>query len=212
MWASKTEVGDRTAFLCVNTTAQRAHSRKKISSLLGRQHQVINLSSWVWWLLWGWSFRQALKRASLCLLICRTHWSVKTVQGASVAKQQTTGEQMLFTLLTNSRSIPLSLGRGGRKAAFALSLQSQATDNTNTGFPSKWSTEFNFWFLRHFLSKGLVPVILANYPCPTQWNSPFTDDTVWHWSKQRHSPLSSCCLEHTARETDFAGRTLMPNI
>lgn len=29
MGASKTEVGDRTAFLCVNTTAQRVHSRKK---------------------------------------------------------------------------------------------------------------------------------------------------------------------------------------
>lgn len=120
MWASKTEGGDRAAILCVNTTAQRVHSCKKNKQPLRKQNQVINLSSRVWWLPWGWSFRQALKRASLCLLICRTHWWVKTVQGALVAKQQITVEQMLFTLLTNSLSTPLSLAKGWRKAAFPL--------------------------------------------------------------------------------------------
>lgn len=51
--ASRSEAGDRTAFLCVNTTAQRVRSRMKTSGLLRRQNQVINLSNWVWWLLWG---------------------------------------------------------------------------------------------------------------------------------------------------------------
>lgn len=119
MWASKTEGGDRAAFLCEHYCSEcTAVKKNKISSLLRRQNQVINLSSRVWWLPWGWSFRQALKRASLCLLICRAHWWLKTVQGPFVAKQQITVEKSVVYSASQQPKHPFVLGQGWRKAAF----------------------------------------------------------------------------------------------
>lgn len=191
MWASKTEVGHRTAFLCKHCCSER-HSctgkkkkGKKKQSLLRRQNQVINLSGWLWWLLWGWSCRQALKRASLCLLVRRTHWSVKTVQGAVVATQQTTGERnVVYSAYQQPQySFVLGPGVGGRLPCHSsCSHRQPRAVETNTRFPSKWSTEFNFWFFR-CLRKWLVPLIMANYPCSFQWRAALTDDhSIRLWS------------------------------
>lgn len=147
---------------CSECTAVKKKKKNKISSLLRRQNQVINLSSRVWWLPWGWSFRQALKRASLCLLVCRAHWWLKTVRGTFCCQAtDNCGKKCcLLCFPTAKMSLcPWPGGEGRLHFHFPCSHRQHQLITQALDFPLNELQSFNFWFFRNCLNKWLVLIL-----------------------------------------------------
>lgn len=179
-WASKTEGGDRAAFLCVNTTAQRVHSCKKKKQPFkktGSGDQLVTAGSG------GCHGDKASDR------LWREHHFASSFAGLIdelklyrelwlPSNRQLGNECCLLCLPTAKVFLCPWPGVEGRLYFhFPCSHRQPWADYTSARFSSKWSTEFNFWFFRNCLNKWLV-LILAKCHSSTQCNSPYRDDTV----------------------------------
>lgn len=144
MWASKTEVGHRTAFLCKHCCSERHSCTEK-------KKKREKKSSLFWEDRIRWSICQAGSGGCYGDGAADRHWrehhyvswfaglidQLKLYRELWLPRNRQLGSEMLFTLLTNSRSIPLSLGLG-------LEEDCLATPPAVTGSHELWKRTLDF--------------------------------------------------------------------